>query len=433
MKKRLSIWFNQNGSIMITFANLGLLILVAVLLLGGSSLVNAQTGDRARAFTRQVEFDFVDWVAQALIYKIRQGASESEKFLSLETRKALVLEMLDLVYQSWVLENQIETIYADPQVQDPKSASSELTDQLHTVKTRLDQIQPIAEAVIQSQVSDIVAEMGLTVAGQPVPPVLYHSTPLPYAMIISPRDVISQEADVSLAPELELDQIVELEEKVASELDVSTLVVPIGGVGVYPTMVYQTNNLVGLSEVVSHEWIHNFLTLRPLGMNYLSSPELRIINETTASIAGKEIGLKVIEKYYPEFLPPPAPTEPPPETSSQETEQEPVEPVFNYREEMRITRLRVDELLAEGQIEQAEQYMEERRIFFWENGYRIRKLNQAFFAFYGAYADQPGGASGEDPVGAAVRKLRDQSDSLAEFLKKIAWMTSFEELQRSVN
>jgi hypothetical protein len=197
-------------------------------------------------------------------------------------------------------------------------------------------------------------------------------------------------------------------------------------------MVYQTNNLVGLSEVVSHEWIHNFLTLRPLGMNYLSSPELRIINETTASIAGKEIGRRVMEKYYPELLPPPEPAAPP-EPPSQDPEPEPAEPVFDFREEMRITRLKVDELLAEGQIEQAEQYMEERRIFFWDNGYRIRKLNQAFFAFYGAYADQPGGASGEDPVGAAVRKLRDQSDSLAEFLKKIAWMTSFEELQRSVN
>jgi len=432
MMKSLSNWLNQNGSIMITFANLGLLILVAVLLLGGSSLVNAQTGDRARAFTRQVEFDFVDWMAQALVYKLRQGASGSEMFLSPEARKDLVLEMLDLVYQSWVLENQIETIYSDPQVQDPKTASSELTDQLHTVKSRLAQIQPTAEAIIQGQVSDIVAEMGLTLAGQPVPPVLYHSTPLPYAMIISPRNEIRQAADVSLVPELELEKIIELEEKVASELDVSTLVVPVGGVGVYPTMVYQTNNLVGLSEVVSHEWIHNFLTLRPLGMNYLSSPELRIINETTASIAGKEIGLRVMEKYYPELLPPPAPAAPP-EPLTQDPEPEPAEPVFNFREEMRVTRLRVDELLAEGQVEQAEQYMEDRRVFFWENGYRIRKLNQAYFAFYGAYADQPGGASGEDPVGAAVRKLRDQSDSLAEFLKKIAWMTSFEELQRSVN
>jgi hypothetical protein len=77
--------------------------------------------------------------------------------------------------------------------------------------------------------------------------------------------------------------------------------------------------------------------------------------------------------------------------------------------------------------------MEQRRIFFWENGYHIRKLNQAYFAFHGAYADEPGGAAGEDPVGAAVRALRAQSPSLAAFLNRISWMTSFEQLQRAAN
>jgi hypothetical protein len=76
--------------------------------------------------------------------------------------------------------------------------------------------------------------------------------------------------------------------------------------------------------------------------------------------------------------------------------------------------------------------MEQRRQFFWDNGYLIRKLNQAYFAFYGAYADQPGGAAGKDPVGEAVRKLRQQSDSLADFLNRISWMMSFEQLQRAV-
>jgi hypothetical protein len=99
---------------------------------------------------------------------------------------------------------------------------------------------------------------------------------------------------------------------------------------------------------------------------------------------------------------------------------------------MRITRVTVDEMLAEGKIEEAEAYMEARRVFFWENGYLIRKINQAYFAFYGAYADQPGGEAGEDPVGAAVRELRAQSPSLADFLKRIAWMTSFEQLQEAV-
>ena len=72
---------------------------------------------------------------------------------------------------------------------------------------------------------------------------------------------------------------------------------------------------------------------------------------------------------------------------------------------MHTTRVTVDALLAAGKINEAESYMEQRRQLFVQNGYTIRKLNQAYFAFYGAYADVPGGAAGEDPVGPAVRAL----------------------------
>ncbi len=60
----------------------------------------------------------------------------------------------------------------------------------------------------------------------------------------------------------------------------------------------------------------------------------------------------------------------------------------------------------------------------------MRKLNQAYFAFYGAYDDEPGGgAAGHDPVGPAVRELRMQSPSLQSFLRRIARLTSYEDLQ----
>jgi hypothetical protein len=39
-------------------------------------------------------------------------------------------------------------------------------------------------------------------------------------------------------------------------------------------------------------------------------------------------------------------------------------PSFDFRADMRETRLRVDELLAEGEIEAAEAYMERRRLTF---------------------------------------------------------------------
>ena len=77
--------------------------------------------------------------------------------------------------------------------------------------------------------------------------------------------------------------------------------------------------------------------------------------------------------------------------------------------------------------------LEMRRQVFWQNGYAIRKLNQAYFAFHGAYADVPGGAAGADPVGPAVRTLREQSASLEEFIERVRWVDSFEELLEMIH
>lgn len=106
-------------------------------------------------------------------------------------------------------------------------------------------------------------------------------------------------------------------------------------------------------------------------------------------------------------------------------------PVFDFRQEMAETRVRVDQLLAEGKVIEAEAYMNDRQRVFQENGYgnRVRKLNQAYFAFYGAYADTPG-ETGGDPVGPAVITLREQSVSLREFMDNVAFVTSFAALER---
>jgi hypothetical protein len=156
------------------------------------------------------------------------------------------------------------------------------------------------------------------------------------------------------------------------------------------------------------------------------------MNETTASIAGAEIALLLLDNFYPELAVQN-------HLGSIEHESGPIPPggfplpEFDYQTEMHITRVYVDGLLAEHKIEEAEAYMEQRRQVFWENGYQIRKLNQAYFAFYGAYADVPGGTAGEDPVGPAVRLLRSQNSRLADFLKKIAVMSSYEELQKVIS
>ena len=91
---------------------------------------------------------------------------------------------------------------------------------------------------------------------------------------------------------------------------------------------------------------------------------------------------------------------------------------------MRETRLHTDALLAEGKVEEAEAYMEERRLVFVEHGYAIRVLNQAYFAFHGTYADSPASSS---PIGAQVRRFREHSESAGDFVLRIREFSTYQQ------
>ncbi len=401
------------------------LVIFAGILGGSSLLISNDPTEAARRYTRAEEFDFVGWTLQAFAVKLDQAAIGTPFYFTQAAQHKLVVDYLHLMDSILTTEDQVNKIYADPTVQDPAAASQALRTQLDGYYARQVQLAPMAEAVLQAQISEVLASQGLTTGGQPMPPVLFHITPLPYDLIVSPRNVIEQVATISLDPNLSVDKQVALESKVDAGLNVSSLVVPVGGIGVYPTMVMRTTSLDWLSDTIAHEWTHNWLTLLPLGLNYDTSPQLRTMNETTAEISGGEISALVLKTYYPEVAAqyglesaslPPATTQ----------------PAFDFNNEMHITRVHADELLAQGQITEAENYMDQRRLFFYQNGYAIRKLNQAYFAFYGAYASVPGGAAGEDPVGPAVRALRAESPTLAAFLKAIARMDSFQQLQAAV-
>ena len=415
---------------------LDIVSILIVLLIAGGSDVPRFTGsaDRTRVYTREIEFDYPNWVWDAAWIKLEQAAIHSPYTFERAAGKEIVFDYLRTTVNLMQTEFRIEQVYADPEITDKEAASSLLRTQRDESLARQEQLAPFKESILQTQLSDTLAGLGLTAIGQPLPPVLYHNSPTPLALIVSKREEIVQVANISVMPTLTLDDQITLEDEVAKSLDVSTLVVPVGGVGVYPTMVMETTDLPWMLNTIAHEWAHNYLNLRPLGINYSTTPELRTMNETTASIVGDEVGYLVLQTYYPEFLA----SKPDLNLLSLNLHFLPSNglddpPPFDFRAEMRETRVTADELLAEGKIEEAETYMEQRRQVFWQNGYLLRKLNQAYFAFHGAYADQPGGAAGEDPVGPAVRALREQSDSLEDFLNTIAWMTSFEQLLAEIH
>ena len=68
--------------------------------------------------------------------------------------------------------------------------------------------------------------------------------------------------------------------------------------------------------------------------------------------------------------------------------------------------------------------MERRRKLFVENGFHIRKLNQAYFAFYGTYADTPASVS---PIGGQLERFRSLMPDVGAFVSTMAEFSSYDE------
>lgn len=401
----------------------GLVFLSLLFLVTGSGAPLRGTTQQVRQFTRPLEFGFVNWTLDALWVKFQQLALDNTDYMNSAGRTETVRQFMALLDQIQSTETKITDIYGDPSIKDPQTAAAGDQATLNQLKAKRDALQPTVETILEQQVSEVLDRQGLGPLGTPFPPVAFHFSKLPWALIISPRNVIREEASIELLPDVTVAQQVKLENEVEKALNVSALVVPVGGLGTYPTMVQETGSMSWTAEVVSHEWTHNYLTLRPLGLNYDASAALRTMNETTASLIGKTMSKLVLKRYYPDLVPPaPAPAPTPPPSPSQP-------PAFDFNQQMRITRVHVDQLLAAGKIDEAESYMDARRLVFWDHGYHIRKLNQAYFAFYGSYADVPGGAAGNDPVGAAVRELWNRAASPAAFLRQMSWLSNYEQLK----
>ena len=199
--------------------------------------------------------------------------------------------------------------------------------------------------------------------------------------------------------------------------------VRLGGIATYPTLINSEASLRSIIDTTAEEWLHQYLAFKPLGFRYLldltglsRNYEIATMNETLASMVSKEISSIIYEKYYAQC--------------ENGDHNQVAEPEFDYNQEMRDIRRAVDEYLARGEIEQAEEFMEQKQQYLASKGYYIRKLNQAYFAFYGTYADSP---TSIDPIGVELRTLREQTASLGDFINTVATMTSHNDLINSID
>ncbi len=296
---------------------------------------------------------------------------------------------------------------------DPGHLNYDLETTLRDLESQRDDVKPVAEEQLEREISLVLADEGFTSRlGLIWPPVDLALLDPPSVLITSPRHTIERLRDHILEPNLDTSTREALEEKLLREQDLSALVVNIGGIATYPAMVIIDGGLRRAVDIATHEWLHHYWFFHPLGQNYARDFDTTTLNESAANLAGHEIARRVLDVIAPQ---PPAPSDSRPSANN-------TTPVFSFRETMHDTRLRVDELLAEGRIEEAEAFMESQRQLFLENGYYIRKLNQAYFAFHGTYADSPASVS---PIYDELLQFRETLPTVGDFIREIAKFSSY--------
>ncbi len=412
ISKRLKRWLGWGG----------LLVLLLSLIASDQAPAHTPRTDLQLRSTPYA-FNFVTWELEATLNKLLYGLLAPQRFMDDEMRAHFVLAYLDSVAASQALDRAITAAYVNPEIADPDAETRALQAELAALRARLARESPIAEAILEEQLTQILREGGFGVLGQLFPPLSGTFTPLPQLLIISPRDHIERSYQRALLPGLTAAQQEALEAALeAQDPTISAYVTNIGGLSAYPAMLRESSALDWVAEVMAHEWAHHYLMGYPLGWYYDRAPETRTINETSASLLGEWAGQEAVLTFYRPLL---ARTKALPNPLIR-PEEDTTTARFDFRAEMHHTRIIVDALLDAGQIEKAEAYMELQRRYFVSQGYRIRRLNQAYFAFHGAYASQPGGASGRDEVGPAVRRLWGLLETPQEFLRTIAAFTTLD-------
>ena len=85
--------------------------------------------DQVRVFTRQLEFDFVNWTLNTIWQKASQSALGSDRYMTPSQQNMVVQRTLLLAEQNRQFKNKINQIYADPTIANPLQSASELLNQ----------------------------------------------------------------------------------------------------------------------------------------------------------------------------------------------------------------------------------------------------------------------------------------------------------------
>jgi hypothetical protein len=278
-------------------------------------------------------------------------------------------------------------------------------------------LENVVESVIESRIHAVIREQRLSMpllfsrSYTVWPPVDLELSGTPFVLVLSPRAEVRLLESRPLRLGLDYERLFELEDEAeARDSSLSALVVPTSGIATYPSII---NNLGSYRSTVAtgaHEWVHHYLAFYPLGRSFFSSGDARTINETVADIVGDELSDMVIARF-----------------GDLVTHVEPGTVLsIDRASRLRELRVDVDKLLKLGMIDDAERQMQDARDFLEDRGIFIRRINQAYFAWFGTYAARDDAI---DPLGAQLRKIRELARSLERFLELIREVTTRGEVE----
>ena len=292
-----------------------------------------------------------------------------------------------------------------------------------------DKIRDGLEEYLEQIISETVRTDEVGLVGSFVwPPVDFRIDSPPKLLVTSPRNEIRRVEGILIDPDISVEETLSIERELVELHDVSALIIQTGGLASFPSVVPMVD-LQRLMDIAAHEWLHGHLIFYPLGRSYFVDGEMRSVNETLSDLFGREIGQRVYAKIMDQ--PYVAPVRP--ETASlnwnsgKALEKKENLNQFSFNQFMSETRDRTDNLLLDGLVEEAEAYMETRRIQLLGHGYSIRKINQAYFAFHGTYGESPSSAS---PIARYIWDLREQVDTVGELVKMLRGLKTYEQFEQ---
>jgi hypothetical protein len=294
-----------------------------------------------------------------------------------------------------------------------KDAGRDLGEHLDQLVSKKMELKNAAEEAVESELSTVIANEGFgSRLGLIFPPADLAFSDPPTVLVTSPRDRIFRLETLLLAPDISAFERNIIEEKILENYDLSSLVVDLSGLSTYPTITSDQAPLRAVLQTAAHEWLHAYLFFKPLGFRHSTSEEMYTLNETVADLAGRELGDTTFVLMGGDL------------GISSDRFQAGEDRFPRFTSEMRETRREVDRYLQNGQIEEAENYMKERWWFLALRGYRLRKLNQAYFAFYNMYGQSSVSIS---PIGDQVKEFRSHFLDTGSFVRAISGVSSYAE------